>query len=105
MHELAEWEGNGHDEAVDTVSLQHGALIVPQQATLSLSLFTRHDEAHLGRRTGAAASSRPDDQLVEILVTWVVVQQCCAASLESQTQSYCNYTTNMVRSRSLSNQR
>ena len=51
MHELAEWEGNGHDEAVDAVSLQHGALIVPQQAALSLSLFTRHDEANLGRRT------------------------------------------------------
>ena len=51
MHELAEWEGHGHDEAVDTASLQHGALIVPQQATLSLSLFTRHAEANLGRRT------------------------------------------------------
>ena len=105
MHELAEWEGNGHDEAVDAVSLQHGSLIVPQQAALSFSFFTRHDEANLGRGASTAASSRPDDQLVEVLVTWVVVQQRCAAGLESQTQSYCNYTTNMVRSRSLSNQR
>ena len=51
MHELAEWEGHGHDEAVDTASLQHGALIVPQQATLSLSLVTRHDKVYFRCRT------------------------------------------------------
>ena len=51
MHELPQWEGHGHDEAVDAVSLQHGALIVPQQAALSLSVFARHDEIYFSCRT------------------------------------------------------
>ena len=81
VRESTETAGTRHDEAVDSSRSQHLALVVPQDARVCFLVLSSQNEANLRRRPRALPLSRPHDDLVQVVMTRVVVQQSSGSRL------------------------